>query len=234
MDNLLTNYYALPSNFYPIKKLKNYIEMGIVRNYERKDSVVLPGEKIERIIYVVSGRLSINFLNDDGRQKLLFYADPYTFADRLFQVDDYFVHVVSEEKSTVCFFSKERLLEVLQRDNDVLCEFLTSYASKCGYFMYEAKEMALYDSSVRILRLLYKLCFTKGKIVNNSCEINIKLSLKTIADITGVHYVTISRLLGSLKKANILHKTGDKIIVSDVKRLEGLVNGSKIVTIQHS
>ncbi|RNC62966.1 MAG: Cyclic AMP receptor-like protein [Candidatus Dichloromethanomonas elyunquensis] len=224
MEKLFANYYVLPGNFYPIKKLKNYTDLGMIRNYERRDSVVLPGEKIDRIIYVVSGRLSINFLNDDGRQKLMFYADPYTFADRLFQVDDCYVHVVSEEKSTVCFFAKERLLEVFQKDKEVLCEFITSYASKCGYFMREAKEMALYNSSARVLRFLYNLCLTKGKLVDNVYEINMKLPQKAISEITGVHHVTISKIFGSLKKANVLRKTSNKIIVSDVTRLKDLMN----------
>ncbi|WP_368292960.1 Crp/Fnr family transcriptional regulator [Dehalobacter sp. TBBPA1] len=218
------SYYILPNNFYPVKKLQNYIHMGVVRNYSKGQSVVLPGELIYKIVYVLSGRLSINFLNEDGRQKLMYYADPHTYADRLFPFDECYVHVIAEENSTVCFFSKEELFKIFQQDKEVLSDFIINYSSKCGYFMREAKEMVLYNPSVRVLRLLYELCLTQGKSVDNVYQIDIKLSQKAISEITGVHFVTISKIFGFLKKENILYKTTNKIMVIDLERLKGLVN----------
>ncbi|RJE48512.1 Crp/Fnr family transcriptional regulator [Dehalobacter sp. MCB1] len=224
MEKITNNYYILPNNFYPMKKLQNYGHLGTIRNYGKGESIVLPGELIHKIIYVISGRLSINFLNEDGRHKVMFYADPLTFADRLFPFDDCFVHVVAEESSTVWFFTQEQLFEIFQQDKEVLFDFISCYSSKCGYFMREAKEMILYNPSVRVLRLLYDLCLTQGKLVNNVYQIDIKLSQKAISEIIGVHFVTISRIFGFLKKENILYKTTNKIVVIDLERLKDLIN----------
>ncbi|WP_348980852.1 Crp/Fnr family transcriptional regulator [Dehalobacter sp. 14DCB1] len=224
MEKIFNNNYILPNHFYPINKLKNYLNMGIVRNYQKGDSVVSPGEIIDSVIYVISGKLGITFLTEDGKRRLMFHADAGTFTDRLFQPDDCLVDVVSEEESVVCYFSKDKLLEMFQQDKEVLCEFITSYASKCGYFMHEAKEMALYNPSVRVLRLLYKLCLTKGELVNNVYEINIKLSQKAISEMTGVHYVTVCKIFQNLREKNILRKTSNRIIIFDLKRLKDLIS----------
>jgi len=218
------NYYILPNSFYPVKRLQNYIHLGAVRNYLKGNSIVLPGELIHKIIYVISGRLSISFLNEDGRQKVMYYADPYIYADRLFSFDDCYVHVIAEEDSKVCFFTKEQLFEIFHLDEEVLFDFIACYSSKCGYFMREAKEMVLYNPSVRVLRLLYELCLTQGNFANDVYQIDIKLSQKTISEITGVHFVTISKIFRFLKKENILYKTTNKIIVIDSIKLKNLVN----------
>ncbi|EQB21428.1 Transcriptional regulator, Crp [Dehalobacter sp. UNSWDHB] len=224
MDKIANNYGALRNHFYPMKKLQNYIHMGVIRDYRKGDSIVLPGELIDRIVYVLSGKLSISFLNEDGRKKIMFYADPYTFSDRLFPVDPCAVHVVSVENSTVCFFSKEQLSEIFQMDKEVIFEFITSYSSKCSYFMRETNEIALYGSSVRVLRLLYDLCLNQGKLVDGVYQIDVKLSQKSISEMTGIHYVTVCKLFGYLRKANILHKTTNKITVFDLQGLENLMN----------
>ncbi|MCM1566123.1 MAG: Crp/Fnr family transcriptional regulator [Dehalobacter sp.] len=224
MEKIANNYGALPNHFYPMKKLQNYINMGVVREYRKGDSIVLPGELIDRIVYVLSGKLSISFLNEDGRKKIMFYAGPYTFSDRLFPVDPCFVHVVSVEDSTVCFFSKEQLSEIFQMDKEMIFEFITSYSSKCSYFMRETHEMALYSPSARVLRLLYDLCLNQGKLVDGVYQIDVKLSQKSISEMTGIHYVTICKLFGYLRKENILHKTTNKITVFDLQGLKNLIN----------
>ncbi|AHF09374.1 MULTISPECIES: Crp/Fnr family transcriptional regulator [Dehalobacter] len=227
MERVISNHYSiLPGNFYPILKLCNYTHLGVIRNYRKGDTIVLPGEIINKVVFVLSGKLGISFMNDDGRQKFMFYADPFTFADRLFAIEECFVHVVSEERSTVCFFDKEQLLSIFQQDKEVLIEFITCYASKCTYFMRESKEMAIYKPSVRVLRLLYELCRQKGKEVDqvdHVYEIDERVSQKAISEITGVHFVTICKLFRYLKKENILKKNSGKIIIYDLPRLHDLI-----------
>jgi len=214
----------VPDSFHPIKKLRDYTFIGNVRSFQKGDTVVLPGETIHKVIYVLSGKLSVSFLNDDGKQKSMYTAGRYSIVDRLFPSENCFVHVVSEENSTVCFFTKEQLFFIFKQDEEIIYEFIVNYSSKCFHFMNEAKEMALYNPSIRVLRLLQELCLSEGKPVGNAFEINIRLAQKSISEITGVHYVTISKIFRWLKRENILHKTTNKITIKDLDRLKALVN----------
>ncbi|MPN13976.1 hypothetical protein SDC9_161302 [bioreactor metagenome] len=112
---------------------------------------------------------------------------------------------------------------ILQHDKELLSEFITCYASKCFCFMNETKEIVLYKPSVRVLRLLYELCRTQGKLINNVYEIDVRISQRAISEITGVHFVTISKIFKCLKKENIVHKTTDKIIIYDLPKLKALM-----------
>ncbi|MCG1025894.1 MAG: Crp/Fnr family transcriptional regulator [Dehalobacter sp.] len=214
----------IPDSFHPIERLQNFVHMGVVRNYQKGETVVLPGETIDRIIYVLSGKLTVNFLNDDGRQKLMYKAGQYSIVDRLFPLENCFVHVISEEKSKICFFTKEQLFIIFKQDDEILNEFLVNYSSKCFHFMNGSKEMALYNPSIRVLRLIHELCLTEGKVVDNVYEIDVKLSQRAISEMTGVHFVTICRVFSWLKKENILQKTTNKIIINDLERLKEIIN----------
>ncbi len=229
MERVISNHYCiLPGHFYPVLKLRAYTQLGVVRSYSKGDSVVLPGEVVNKVIFVLAGKLGVSFLNEDGRQKFMFYVDPFTFADRLFAIEECFVHVVAEEGSRVCFFESEPLLCALQEDRELLIEFIACYASKCTYFMREAKELVLYRPSARVLRLLYELCRAQGKECAQGYVIDERITQKAISEITGVHFVTISKLFRYLKEENILQKQANKIIIYDLPRLRALTEEEEL------
>lgn len=219
-----TREFLLPDTFHPIKKMQGYIQLGLIRNYAKGETVVFPGEATNKIIYVLDGRLSVSFLNEDGRQKLMYSAGKYSVVDRLFTSENCFVHVIAEQASRVCLFGKEQLFWIFRQDEEVMNDFILNYSSKCFHFMSEAKEMALYNPTVRVLRLLYELGVRDGQLFGNGCEINIRLAQKSISEITGVHYVTVSKIFRWLKKEGILHKTTYKIRISDLGRLKEVIH----------
>ncbi|MCM1566802.1 MAG: Crp/Fnr family transcriptional regulator [Dehalobacter sp. 4CP] len=223
MTDINRDYCIVPDNFYPVKSLQKYVHMGVVRKYRKGDTISFPGEVLDRVIYVVSGKVSVYFL-EDNKQKLMYYACRYCPIDGAFGFKIGLIHVVSEENSTVCFFSKEQLFEIFRQDDEAHLEFLSNFACKCGFFMYVSKEMDLYTPTARVLRMIYELCLTKGKVVDNIYEIDIKLTQKTISEITGVHFVSVCRIFGWLKKEKIVHKTPNKIIIYDLPRLKDMIN----------
>jgi CRP-like cAMP-binding protein len=223
MEDINKDYCIVPDNFYPVKSLQKYVHMGVLHKYRKGDTITFPGEAIDRVIYVVSGKVGVYCL-EDNKQKLMYYACRYCTIDMLFSFGIYLAHIVSEENSTVCFFSKEQLFEIFRQDDEAHQDFLFNYASKCGFFMYVSKEMDLYTPTARVLRMLCELCLTKGKIVDNVYEIDIKLTQKTISEITGVHFVSVSRIFGWLKKEKIVNKTPNKIIIYDLPRLKDMIN----------
>lgn len=216
------DYCIVPDNFYPAKSFQKYVSRGIVRKYHRGETIILPGEVIQSVVYVLVGKVGVYFLEEE-KQKLMYYARRYCMIDRLFSFDVSLVHVVAEENSEVCFFSEEKLLDIFKQDDEAHREFLKNFACKCGFFMHTSKEMDLFSPNTRVLRLIGELCSTKGKRENDVYEIDIKLTQKTISEITGVHSVTVCKILGWLKKEKILKKTSNKIMVYDLPRLQELI-----------
>jgi CRP-like cAMP-binding protein len=222
--NAMNDRYILPQNFSPMLKLRDYVHLGIIRNYHKGESIVFPGETIDSIILVLSGKLGISFMHEDGKQKFMYYADPYTFIDEALGIfTDCYIHVVSAEDSSVCFFEKFQFLTILHQNEELLLEYISCFSSKRCYFMREASEAVLYKPSVRILRFFYSLCSLQGKLVDNVYEIDIKISQRAISEMMGVHFITVNKILRYLKKEKILDKTRNKIIISDLPKLKALI-----------
>lgn len=214
---------VLPNGFYPIPKIQDYTHLGLVRHYTKGSAVVLPGESSCRIIYMISGKLRVNMVTEDGREKLIYVAGPYTLLGRLFlsNINDF--HIVAMTDCTVCFFTKDQLQEIFRQDEELIFEVLKNYTSKVSYFMQQIKYLDLYSPTVRILRLLDDLCRDKGKLIGDTYEIKITLSQKNIAEITGAHYVTVSKVFGCLKKQGIACKRKDTIYIYNLQKLKELI-----------
>jgi len=215
---------VLPDTFYPVKKLCDYLDFGSQHSYRKGEAVLLPDEVLGKIIFVLSGRLKVSTITSDGREKFIYSAGQYCFMDRLFSFEEDNILIMAVEDSKVCFFTKEQLLMIFKQDEELIIDVLRNFSSKVYYFLNQTNELNLYSPSVRILRLLYELYESKGKYKNNTWEINISLPNKSISEITGLHFVTVSKIFGYLKKQKILKKTKTKIIIYDAERLKSLVD----------
>ncbi|AHF10421.1 cyclic nucleotide-binding protein [Dehalobacter restrictus DSM 9455] len=212
----------MPDTFYPVSRLKNYIHLGTKRSYSKGQAVLLPDEVLGKMIFVLSGRLNVSKITDDGREKFVYSAGQYCFMDRLFTFENDHMQIVAAEDSQVCLFSKEQLLNVFAQDLEIVIDVLRHYDSKAYYFLNLSNEINLYSPSVRLLHLFYELCQSQGKYNNDVWEVEIQLTNRKISEITGLHFVTVSKILGSLKKENILRKRKNKIIIYDMEKLKEL------------
>ncbi|AHF10426.1 Crp/Fnr family transcriptional regulator [Dehalobacter restrictus] len=215
---------VLPDTFYPVENLCDYLDFGSQRSYRKGEAVLLPDEVLGKIIFVLSGRLKVSTITPDGREKFIYSAGQYCLMDRLFSFEEDHILIIAVEDSKVCFFTKEQLLMVFKQDEELIIDVLRNFASKVYYFLNQTNELNLYSPSARILRLLYELYKSKGKYKNNTWEINIYLPNKGISEITGLHFVTVSKIFGYLKRQKILKKTKTKIIIYDVERLKSLID----------
>lgn len=218
---------SIPDTFFPVERFQNYIHLGTEKTFAKGSTVVMPGEATKSLIYVVSGKLRINKVIDDGRERLVYFAGQHGLLGRMHDTCN-IIYVLALEDSKVCIFSKEQLKEVFRQDEELIFDVLTNYLTKTSYYMKQAAEIDYFYPSVRVARLLYDLYLTNGTQAGDFYEIDTDLSLTGISEITGAHYVTVSKVLGHLKKQNILEKQKYKIIIYDLEKLKELTQTTRI------
>lgn len=218
----------IPDTFYPIERLQQYVHFGNEKSYAKGSYVIFPGEEPYKIIYILNGNLRVNLICDDGRERLLYYAGKYTFVGRLFETSNN-ICALAVEDSKVCTFNKQQLSHIFHQDEEVVFDIIRNYLSKVGYYMKQVTEMDYFSPAVRIVRLLYELYISKGVATDNYYEIDSTLTLKSISEITGSHYVTVSKVFSNLKKWGILEKKKSKIIVYSVEKLQSLTQETHIL-----
>lgn len=223
---------VVPDTFFPVEKLVKYTHLGSVKTYPKGSTVVFPGDRMLTLGYVIYGRLKINRFNEDEQEKLLYFAGRHCILALLFtELSE--IYAVATEDSQVCFFPEQQIRRIFRSDDDVAIDVLKSYQSKINYYIKQVTEMDYFNPTIRVVRLLYKLGLTSGIEVNDCIEINIDLSMKDISEITGTHYVTVSKVLGWLRRQNILEKKKNKIIIRDLPKLYMLTHETHVLEVTH-
>lgn len=220
---------VIPDTFFPVERFQQYTHLGTVKSYAKGSAIVMPGEVTSTLIYVVSGKLRVNKLIDDGRERLVFFAGKHGLLGKLYETCNE-IYAIAMEDSKVCFFTKQQLKVIFRFDDEIIFDVIRNYLAKASYYMKQVAEMDYFNPTVRVVRLLYELYLTNSKAVGKTYEITTELSLKSLSEITGAHYVTVSKVLGCLKRQNILEKKKNKIIIYDAEQLKMLTQESHIFT----
>ncbi|MCM1566771.1 Crp/Fnr family transcriptional regulator [Dehalobacter sp. 4CP] len=218
---------AIPDTFFEVERLQEFINLGTVKTYAKGSAVMWPGDKCSSLIYVVSGRLRVNKLLDDGRERLVYFTGKHGLVGKLYETcnDSY---AIALEDSKVCFFSKEQLKKIFSLNDEIPFDIIRNYLSKTSYYMKQAAEIDYFNPAVRIVRLFYELYIANGVKTGDHYEINIQLSLENISEITGTHYVTASKVIGWLRKNKVMEKKRKKIIIYDAEKLKMMTQGTHV------
>ncbi|MCM1566743.1 MAG: Crp/Fnr family transcriptional regulator [Dehalobacter sp. 4CP] len=222
---------GIPDTFYPISELQKYVQYGTVKSYLKDSLVVSPGEAIHKFIYVLTGKLQVNFVFSDGRERMVYFGGKHCMFNYLFQYNSdnrMAAYIIALEDSQLCFFSWEQLEKIFHMDGNLFFEIMRNESAKCNFFMKQSAEMDFLNPTIRIVKLIYQLCVSQGKPVNNHIEVNIDLPLRDISEITGAHYVTVSKVFCTLNKLHILDKKRDKIVIFDIRKLEELTQETQL------
>jgi CRP-like cAMP-binding protein len=220
------SYATVPDNLAQVRGFANYTDRGQIRKYQKGESVILPGHEMKYLFFVMSGRLSL-YMVDEAEQGLMIYALPYHVLDLLFSCqagEAVNSHLIADENSTVCLFNEQTVLDLLSKDPSLLREFLMTYTSKVGYFMRMTFEKDHYAPKQRLLRFFRNLCLSEGQVYGAGYIIAMRLSQKTISEITGVHYISVSRIINELKRDRLITKATNKIVIHDFALLQDLIS----------
>ncbi|HHY27245.1 MAG TPA: Crp/Fnr family transcriptional regulator [Desulfitobacterium dehalogenans] len=211
----------IPDSFFPIEKLRNYTDMGIIREFAKGSAIIMPGEETTSMIFLMDGKVKLDIIFEDGSEKLLYYAGSNSLIGRLYPTGNN-IYATAMEQTRTCWFSEECLRVIFRTDEDMIFEIFKNYLTKVAYYARQVAEINTYNPTIRILRLFYELCSSQGKRVGDTYEITMPLSQKSIAEITGAHHVTVSKVLACLKKENILDKKKNKFVVYNLEELKHL------------
>lgn len=204
------------------ESLKDFFEQGQKQVVKKGYIIINQGDIVERIYFLTKGKLKITILTDTGEEKLFWYAYPHTiFGDAPF-----FCKlpcngtITAEEESEVSSHDYESFYRILYNNPKVIEYFLTTMSKKVQILTGQVKDISYNSPSIRINKLLYSLTKQYGKACSKGIELNLNITHKEIAFLTGLHRVTVTNIINKLKKEGIVDipKRG-KLIVTDLEKL---------------
>lgn len=214
---------VLPENFYSIPELINYCHYGKSDNYKKGDSIILPGNNLEKLLLIIDGRVRVSRLSDNGKEHFQYFADNNTIVNQLFPSEDNSVQIIAARKTELCMFTKEQLLNIIAADNTIALEILKALSQKSNYFEEQLIERTYDTATTRICRLISNLTLQYGIYCDDGYQIDLQLPQRYISQITGLHFITVCNIIKKLKSENILGNEGKKLIVYDREKLNKYV-----------
>ncbi|MDR1320175.1 MAG: Crp/Fnr family transcriptional regulator [Gracilibacteraceae bacterium] len=214
----------IPESFYSVEGLEKYLHLGQTREFRKGEVILAQGVPNNSMLYVQSGCLSVNMCNEDGDNKFMFLICERSIGMSVFLSELHELLITATEAARLCFFTMEQALEIFRQDEQIMLDVLQNILSKVYYFMAQSRDLNFSRPSTRIFRLLYNLALTEGRLENGVQVVRTRLTQKAIGEITGAHYVTVSKLFNYLEKHEILTKHKDRICIYDMVRLKSLIN----------
>ncbi|TCX53469.1 Crp/Fnr family transcriptional regulator [Dehalobacter sp. 14DCB1] len=214
----------IPESFNRVDRLEKYVHLGSTRPFCKGSVVLSQGSETNNVMYVQSGCLAVSMGADDGHNKFLFQIGEQSIGMTTFLSENHELQIVAVKDSVVCFFTIEEVLKICHEDEQLIVDIIQNLSSKVYYFMTQSRDLNFSRPASRVFRFLYNLCLHDGKQIEDYYIIHSNLTQKAIGEITGTHYVTVSKLLTILEKQKVLRKTKDAIYVYNLEKLKNMIN----------
>ncbi|MEI3612237.1 Crp/Fnr family transcriptional regulator [Pseudogracilibacillus sp. SO30301A] len=198
------------------------------KTLDKNDSLFEPGDNIQYLYMVTSGKIVLSKPLTDGRE----------FALRICKKGDligestlfsnhgtkHILHATAHRKSSVAGIHKEHITNLLQ-NNDKLALYLINEISQNALrdqtklidLVMHGKKGALYSTLIRLAN-------SYGQQQNGNIFIKIKLTNQELANFCGTSRENINRSLSELRKDRIISIENKHIMIHDIDFLKEELN----------
>jgi CRP/FNR family transcriptional regulator, global nitrogen regulator len=194
-----------------------------VEHYDRGKTIFFPGDPAERVYFLVKGAVKLSRVFDNGeeitvsllRENSVFGVLSIITGHR----SDRFYHAVAITPVELLAANIDQVEKALRNDAELSSVLLKGLASRILQTEMMIETLAHRDMGSRLESFILILCRDFGVPGRDGITIDLRLSHQAIAEAIGSTRVTITRLLGELKKKNLISIHKKKITVRDPVQL---------------
>jgi CRP-like cAMP-binding protein len=193
---------------------------GGVRHVPAGSTIFEPGDRPDGIYAVVTGQLKLVYNLPDGRQVVLWAAEPgFWFGIRdLFARDAVrYGAAVATGTATVFHLPAKGFAEITAEDPRYFGNFAAIMSYNLLLALRYISEVLSQPTTARVARMLALLCETAGAGKAGSYDLDI--SQQDLADMLGLSRVTVSKALQKLRSEGLIALHYGRIAVPVIARL---------------
>jgi global nitrogen regulator NtcA len=185
--------------------------------YERGKTIFFPGDPAERVYFLIKGAVKLSRVYEAGEEitvALLRENSIFGVLSLLTgQKSDRFYHAVAFTPVEVIAVPVEQMQKALSANPNLALMMLQGLSSRILQTEMMIETLAHRDMGSRLVSFLLILCRDFGAPSPEGVTIDLKLSHQAIAEAIGSTRVTVTRLLGDLREANMISINKKKITV---------------------
>jgi CRP/FNR family transcriptional regulator, dissimilatory nitrate respiration regulator len=210
----------------PEKQLKEL--SGILMNcsFKRGQTIFSDGEDANGFYVLRSGRIKIFKLSYEGKEQILHIIGPgEPFGEvPVFAGEKFPAYAETMEESDAVFFPKDTFTGLIKKDPLIAMNMLAILSKRLKLFTRLVESLSLKEVPQRLATYLLYLRHDTGKD-----SVDLTIAKGQLASILGTIPETLSRILSKMVNQNLIRVQGRTIKIVDMKALEGLASGEKIL-----
>jgi CRP-like cAMP-binding protein len=121
--------------------------------------------------------------------------------------------------TAIAFVGRKEFTSVLLQNPRINLALLTTLVRRCRDAWTQIEVLTFNNADARIRTALFHLCQRKGEKIAEGIRINLHLTHKEIADMTGISRETATRVLNNLQHQNIVSVETKHYIIHDPELL---------------
>lgn len=195
------------------------LDLGRKVNWKAGTVIQRPEDRVAGIFLLRSGTIRVAAASPGGLQRTLWLMGEGSVLGEaaMFGRHPYMHEIVALENCAAVEFSRASVMEtLLVRHPQVSAALLANMAAKCYAMSTQVEDTTFLSAPQRLGRFLHGVCLTRAAR-------RIPLSHAAIADLLGLHRVTVSNAVSAMRRAGLLEASTHDIVVADVGRLAAFI-----------
>ena len=197
------------------------LPLATLREYRKNENIIQAGQTLEALGLLKSGIAKTVAVDTAGHEKIIWFMESGCVLGETPLLNEkpcaYYFQAV--ERCQVYWFSKEVLFGILlPRYPEINKALLSIMARKIHILSTQTEEQAFLKPLVRVAKVIY-LFYANKKETGWKEYPSLPVSQEEIANLLGLHRVTVNQALQSLRIQGVLENNTHRIIVRDLERL---------------
>jgi len=197
---------------------------GGFRHYAPKQYLYFSEDEGDTVYFLISGRIRLYLMGEFSEKIIRELSSPTFFPEIVLDGKPYPHAAFCMEETEVLALDRKIFIQYIESNPSVLWIFYHELALDLRRSYRQIKNLSLGDARLRLGAKLFSLAHVHGRPSLKGVIITIPLSATELAGMCSLARESVSRILGELKKLEILKIEKKIITVLDVEKLRGWIH----------
>jgi CRP-like cAMP-binding protein len=200
---------------------------ALLKKYRKNQLIHSPGDKIQMVGYVKSGRVKVYNLAASGKEIIYRFCTPNSFFGiaEIFGEEKRSVYVEAMEPTEVLCINKRNFEELLRHNPNLALIVMQILGRRIRQAHKAIKDFVTADVRSRLAQLLLKLAQMGGAGGDRDpISIADRFTHQEMADMVGANRQTVTEIINDFKRQGYIRYDGGKITIIDRQGLAALLN----------
>ncbi len=206
------------------QELEKIAALGIRKKYKKGSIILLEEETGAALFVIVSGKVKIVRMDDDGREVILSILGGSDFFGEMAILDGLTrsASVVATSKSELFMIHRRDFLKLLNDFPMVAIALLRELTGRLRKADAQIKSLSLKDAAGRVANVVLQLADEIGMFRKGRVEIDELPLQQDLANMAGTSRETISRMIHKFIQKGYLQMQGNRLIINDYESFKNL------------